>query len=129
VNGYPAAAMVKINSYRDRVEGKADATIFIDADEWEGLDDPRREALIDHELQHLEVKRDPDTGAPLSDDAGRPKLKIRKHDHQYGWFDVIAERHGDASYEVRQAKAFADRHGQTYFGWAKPPDRGVESLP
>lgn len=62
------------------------------------------------------------------DDLGRPVLKIRLHDQQHGWFDEIARRHGDASIEVQQAKAFADSSGQTYFGWAAPPAGSVEAM-
>lgn len=49
LHGYPCAATVKKNSARDRLEGKPDATITIDSDHWDGLDDRQRAALIDHE--------------------------------------------------------------------------------
>lgn len=128
VGGYPSAAKTKIIGLKDRADGRADAEIIIDADQWDAMSDSQRDALLDHELYHLEVKRDKETNMPLSDDLGRPKLGMRKHDHQFGWFDEIARRHGDASFEVQQAKAFADEQGQTYFGWASPPDRDVESM-
>lgn len=85
LHGYPCAATAKVNSLKDRAEGKPDL--------------------------------------------GRPVLKIRLHDQQHGWFDEIARRHGDASIEVQQAKAFADSSGQTYFGWAAPPAGSVEAGP
>lgn len=128
VGGYPCAAKTKIIGLKDRADGRADAEIIIDADQWDAMSDSQRDALLDHELYHLEVKRDKETNMPLRDDLGRPKLGMRKHDHQFGWFDEIARRHGDASFEVQQAKAFADEQGQTYFGWASPPDRDVESM-
>lgn len=128
VGGYPCAAKVKVIPLLQRADGRADAEIIIDEDEWKERSDAQREALLDHELHHLEVQRDSETGAPKGDDLGRPKFKLRKHDHQHGWFDAIARRHGDSSYEVQQAKAFADEFGQTYFGWSKPPEREVESL-
>lgn len=128
VGGYPCAAKVKIIPLIQRADGRADAEVVIDEDLWNESPEPRQEALIDHELHHLIVQWETEK-VWKTDDLGRPKLRMRKHDHQFGWFDVIAERHGDSSYEVKQAKAFADKHGQVYFGWAAPPDRAPESLP
>ena len=127
VGGYPCAAKVKVIPLIQRADGRADAEIVIDEDQWNERSEPEHDALLDHELHHLEVARDADTGNPLSDDLGRPKLRLRKHDHQFGWFDVIARRHGDAAYEIQQAKAFADNYGQTYFGWTTPPSDGSET--
>jgi len=114
--GYPAAATVKICSLKDRAKGCADVEIVIDGPEWRGLSESRRHALIDHELTHLEF-----TGE--YDDAYRPKLKMRLHDHQFGWFDEVARRHGDASYEVRQFETF--RHSQSYFAFVGGPEPAV----
>lgn len=124
LNGYPCAAVVKINSYKDRVEGKADATITLDKDEWDGATPDQRTALLDHEITHLELKLDPKTNKVKRDDLGRPKLGMKLHDVQHGWFHSVAHRHGLNSYEVRQARTFADEHGQTYFGWVSPPSNG-----
>lgn len=126
LNGYPCQAIIKIISYKDRVAGREDVEITIDADNWEKLSEAERDALIDHELTHIEVQRD-DEGTVKADDCGRPKVKMRLHDHQHGWFDVVAKRHGDASAEVKQAKAFADEFGQVYFGWSRPPEHGIET--
>ena len=132
VNGYPCAAKIKINGLSDRTEGKDDATITIDEESWAKLTPDQRAALIDHELNHLIVMRDGDEeNAPvLRDKWGRPRMRLRKHDHQFGWFNDIAERHGDASPEIIQAKKFADEFGQLYFGWTLPFDsaRPAESL-
>ena len=127
LHGVACAATVRIVSYKDRVAGKADAEILIDANMWAESSEDRRIALIDHELYHLEVQRDTE-GQIKTDDAFRPKFKMRKHDVDFGWFHAIAQRHGDSSYEVIQAKAFADEYGQLYFGWSKPPE-GHEVLP
>jgi hypothetical protein len=51
------------------------------------------------------VKDDNESGI-LSDDIGRPKLGIRLHDHQVGWFDSIVERHGIHAIEGKQAATF-----------------------
>lgn len=129
LHGVPRAATVQIIPYKQRAAGRQDAEIIIDADEWKERTEQERAALLDHELYHLEPQRD-EEGVWKSDDCGRPKLKMRHHDFDVGWFHAIARRHGDASYEVQQAKAFADENGQCYFGWASPPaGGGIEQGP
>lgn len=113
--GYPAAAVVRIVSLRDRALGMADALIVVDRSIWASLSAPQRDALIDHELQHLEQVLDPDTNKPVGDSLGRPKLRMRQHDHQFGWFDEIAKRHGEASPEMRQARQLIEQTQQLYF--------------
>lgn len=127
LHGVQAAAIAKIIPYKQRAAGREDCEITIDADGWEDLHEGERVALIDHELTHFELAFD-DEGNVKSDDMGRPKLTTRHHDHDFGWFNSIASKHGDASYEVKQAKLFADENGQIYFGWVKPPD-AVEEGP
>lgn len=90
--GYPAAAVVKANSLKDRVEGKADVTITIDKEWWEQHDTSQNLALLDHELYHVMIARD-DDGKTILDDAGRPKVRMRPHDYQIGGFHDIAKRH------------------------------------
>ena len=53
--------------------------------------------------------------AKVLDECARPKLKLKKHDRQFGWFDKIAERHGHASGEVRQALKLFTEARQLYF--------------
>lgn len=113
--GYPAQAVCRITPLRDRAMGMPDALIVVDRAIWLSLTQPQREALIDHELTHLTRVMDPETEQPTSDVLGRPKLAMRKHDYQFGWFDEIAQRHGDASPEVRQAKVLMEQSGQLYF--------------
>lgn len=117
--GYPAGAIVRITPLKDRALGMADATIVVDRAGWLALSARQRNALIDHELTHLEVKTEEEEGAkdpvPVYDALGRPKLVMRKHDHQFGWFDEVAKRHGEASPEVRQARVLMEKSGQLYF--------------
>lgn len=103
VNGYPALASIKINNLKDRAAGLRDATLLIDGDQWPLTPDPRKLAIIDHELEHLEIKADED-GTIQTDDLGRPKLKIRLHDFHFGGFMSIAERHKDDSVESETVK-------------------------
>lgn len=117
--GYAAGAVVRITPLKDRALGMADATIVVDRAGWLALSQRQRAALIDHELTHLAVKTEEEEGAkdpvPVFDALGRPKLLMRKHDHQFGWFDEVAQRHGEASPEVRQARVLMESSGQLYF--------------
>jgi Ftsk gamma domain/Putative phage metallopeptidase len=101
--GYSAAAVVSITPLKGRALGTADAVIVVDRATWIDLKAPQRDALIDHELNHLYWDVD-NEGRPKSDGLGRPKLGMRRHDLQIGFFTDILERHGDASFEARQAR-------------------------
>lgn len=112
--GYPALAYVKITNLRNRIKGFADAEITIDRLVWNGLSQDQRASLIDHELHHLQVKTDKD-GNTKTDDADRPKLGLKKHDYQFGWFREIAARHGQNSMECYQANMILKNDGLTFF--------------
>lgn len=112
LGGYQCAAVVRVLNLKDRTAGRGDCEIVIDGDRWDTWGDDEKAALIDHELEHLELKTDKDGGV-IRDDLGRPKLRLRKHDYQFGWFDSIARRHGPASFEVQQyRKHVTTRHQQ-----------------
>lgn len=113
--GYPALAVVKILDLKNRTMDRGDAEIVIDRDAYDGMADEERDALLDHELYHLLTVNDK-FGRPKMDDHDRPKLKMRKHDFQVGWFHEIARRHQINSQEVQQAQAFVGEQGQLYFG-------------
>lgn len=112
VNGYAVKAVTKILGAKDRTAGRADAEIVIDENSWIAMSAAERAALIDHELYHLELVRDK-TDRLKRDYMGRPQLTIRLHDHQFGWFDAIAKRHGETSQECQQAQRFHS-HAQLY---------------
>lgn len=112
--GYPAQAVCRLTPVRDRALGVADAVILIDRSNWLMLGAKQRDALMDHELHHLERVVDEETDLPKTDAVDRPKLAIRKHDFQIGFFTEIAERHGDASPEVRLCKQLIAATGQLY---------------
>jgi hypothetical protein len=111
LGGYPVAAKVKVMGLADRTLGSADARISVDGDKWELLGVEERDALIDHECDHLELVLKVQDGQQIvqKDDLGRPKLKMRKHDHQHGWFDDIVRRHGASSPEWRQWEVFEEK--------------------
>lgn len=134
-NGYFAAGVIAITPIKQRALGIADAIIIVDRACWLVMGAKQRDALIDHELQHLaRVVSEPgpeSKGGPVWDVLGRPKLTIRRHDHQFGWFDEIARRHGEASSEVRQAKDLIQTTQQLYFDFAAaktPTPRALASI-
>lgn len=118
LHGYACLGVVRKLPVKDRAMGRGDAEIVLDEKRYrKELEAAERDALLDHELYHLVVVKDGTT--PKIDAVGRPVLKIRKHDRQFGWFDEIARRHGKNSNEVFQAQQLMDQAGQTYFNFAK----------
>jgi hypothetical protein len=117
--GYPAQAVVRRTNSKERVHGRADAEIVIDRDNYNGLSDAECDALLDHELYHLMPIIDKKTGAWKRDEHGRPKIKMRKHDFEVGWFHTIARRHGEASAEIKQSRMLLAETGQLYFGFTQ----------
>lgn len=118
-HGVACFAVVRIVKQSDRVQGMADAEITLDGDRWAFLDDAERLAILDHELTHIEIVKE--DGAVKLDDGGRPKLKLRAHDYEHGWFNETAKRHGPKSQEVQQAQQLFDADGQSYFGFVGSP--------
>lgn len=107
-NGVPALGVAKIINLKDRAKGLGDAEICLDGFWWENHDEGEQRALLDHELTHLILTK-------KTDDLGRPKLKLKKHDVTFGWFASVAQRHGVHSQEVKQAKSCFDVYGQFFF--------------
>ena len=106
--GIKALGIARKLGAKDRAKGLGDAEICLDGDWWETHDREEQEALLDHELHHL-------CATNKVDDLGRPIIKLRKHDYQFGWFTVIAERHGVHSQERKQAASIMEIAGQFYF--------------
>jgi hypothetical protein len=100
----------------DRVMGRADAQVKIDADWWakDTTTDEQRNALLDHEVSHFQVKKD-EVDAPMVDDLGRPRLEMREHDWQISGFKDVAVRWGAASPEVAEARELQELAGQILF--------------
>lgn len=115
--GLPALGVTRAIPVKLRAHGLADAEITIDGDEWKGLTNAERLAIMDHELTHIEPKFDSDGNLKL-DTCGRPKIEMRHHDYEFGWFTEVAGRHREASQEVQQARKIIDRDGQLYFDFA-----------
>lgn len=116
-HSWPAAALVRITSHKDRVAGLPDAIIYLDGKAYsEKWSEVRKEGVIAHELMHLEVCRDED-GAIKLDDCHRPKLKMREHDWQISGFEAIARKYKEEAIEVEAARQMADKFGQLLFPW------------
>ncbi len=112
-NGVKALGICRKLSLKDRAMGRGDAEIALDGDWWARANEPEQRALLDHELHHLMPKVD--KRGLVTDDLGRPVFKLRPHDHDVGWFSIIAQRHGRHSIECQQAKRMVDEAGQFYW--------------
>lgn len=118
LRGMPAYAICKIVDIKGRTMGRGDAEIVIDEGRYLTMPDATKDAVLDHELEHLEVELSK-KGKIKLDCARRPKLKMRLHDVEYGWFESVAKRHGIASIECKQATKLFLFHEQTFFGFIK----------
>ena len=114
LGGYPCLGIARIIKYKDRVMGRGDVEVSIDGDWWAKATEAERRALLDHELHHFEIKMKGDR--ILKDDEGRPLVGMRKHDFDFGWFEIIAARHGLHSQEVQQARRMMEKSGKVLLG-------------
>jgi hypothetical protein len=129
LHGHPCAAVIRKTNTRERAAGRGDAEIVIDREHYLKLTDRQRTALLDHELYHLEVLTDRNDTL-RHDTNGRPCLGLRDHDYEVGWFHEIAERYGEDSAEVMQARQLLrGKLGQIYFGFAESPVPTPEPSP
>jgi len=113
-HGIRALGVCRKIGIKDRVMGRGDVEILLDGDWWESATNGRRRALLDHEMHHILISTDSD-GEVIRDDLKRPKIKMRKHDVEVGWFALVAGRHGSNSLELEQAKAVMDSYGQLFW--------------
>ncbi len=104
VRGSEAAGSIRITKLAERTLGLGDALMTLDGESMIAWSSKRLQAVIDHELRHLMLAKNKKTGQIQLDDEGRPKLRIRPHDFEFGWFARTAELYGEESYEVSQAR-------------------------
>ena len=104
VRGCEAAGCIRITKLMERTLGLGDAVMILDGERLDAWSSKRLQAVIDHELRHLMLAKNKKTGQIQRDDEGRPKLRIRPHDFEFGWFARTAELYGEESYEVSQAR-------------------------
>ena len=122
LGSYSTWAETRLVGHKRRVYTPLDVEIDVDAARWREIDDPKRVALLDHELTHVEVMRGSE-GQPQQDVDGRPKLRLIDDDYKLTGFYAVAERHGPNAMEVIGARGLWDRGRQLLFPWAQ----GVQS--
>ena len=120
-HGNRALGICRKISLKDRALGRGDAEITLDGDWWRDAKEEEQRALLDHELHHLCPAMD--KRGFISDDLGRPIIKMRRHTVEIGWFAEIAARHGFHSMEQIQARRIMEEF-QTCF-W---PDAVTDSM-
>lgn len=121
VGGCQAAACIRATRLEERVAGRSDVVIHIDGDRYKEWSPETLNAILDHELEHIKLMRSEKDDTPILDDIGRPKLRMRPHDHDFGWFNNIAKRHGNWAIEVMQASQFVNTElNQLYFPGMNP---------
>jgi hypothetical protein len=134
--GWPVPAKTLVVPLQRRAMGQGDVLVLVDHHQWDETNTAACMAIMDHELEHLEVLAEKDprengtpivgwsteakclVGAPLLDDRGRPRLRLRKHDWQLGGFRSVVERHREASVEAAAVKACLQDDGQYMWEWA-----------
>jgi hypothetical protein len=104
VGGKEALGCIRVTKLTERTLGLGDALMILDGESMMAWSSKRLQAVIDHELRHLMLAKSKKTGQIQLDDEGRPKLRIRPHDFEFGWFARTAELYGEESYEVSQAR-------------------------
>lgn len=126
LRGRACVATVRILPVADRVAGAADARITLCSESWDERDDRRRRAVIYHELLHLELSRDGE-GAVKIDDAGRPKLRMRQHDFEVGWFAEAVSLFGQDAEEAIQWREVRRKMEQLLLPFMSGGDAGSEA--
>jgi hypothetical protein len=108
--GHQVYGTAKLTNLQGRSLGQKDCVVTVDGDHWDESSQRTNEALLHHELYHFELVVG-DDGAVETDDCGRPKLKLRHHDFEFGWFLQTARRYGADSNESQQFKQVCDAAG------------------
>lgn len=110
-DGHRDVARTKIIPLVDRADELADVRILLDGHYWKDtLPEAEKKAILDHALQYVDLQLD-ENNCIKTDSLGRPKLTTRDPDWKMTGFEAVARRHGEASIEVKNAKAFQERFG------------------
>lgn len=109
--GANAVALVKLVSPERKLRIPFDAEIKIDGYLWDELTELSKDALIDHELNHLQVKTDAN-GVPILDDQNNAKLKLVPDDFVLtGFFNVI-RHYGENANEYQSVSRITESVSQ-----------------
>jgi len=117
MQGVAVAARVGLVSPKRRVYMEYDVEIEIDETVWTDFDEDKRLALLDHELEHVQVRRDRNSAIARDDDL-RPKLRLGADDYMLTGFVAVAKRHGRNAIEVMSLRSLWDEYGQGLFPFA-----------
>lgn len=128
--GMRAMGTCKVHCYKDKVQGKPDATITLDGTWWLTATPRQRLALLHHELSHIDVYHGE------LDALGRCDLRSRRGDWDGDGFHEVLALYGEDSCEYHNLQTIAEHHRQMRFRWtaaererdqAEPPaDPGTE---
>jgi hypothetical protein len=119
VHGRTCAATVTITKVLQRILNVADVIIQIDEQIWKAVDAATQRSILDHEFEHVQLDYDKKGNVQI-DAADRPLLKIKPHDADFGIFQSIVKRHGDAAIDTQHIKSlFESPAGQEVFSFYK----------
>lgn len=118
--GMRCLGQCKVHSYRDKVEGKPDATITLDAEWWEDAPHRRQLALLHHELSHI------DRYDGVIDDGGWARLQSRPGDFEFDGFHEVMQIYGDDAPEQRNINGILEVQRQARFDFV--PDATTEGV-
>lgn len=117
IAGSPALAKIKKVPREQTVTGGPDVRILVDATRYAKLGQRRKEALFAHELEHVELTRDEETGEWVKDDYDRPKIKLKPDDWLITGFAKIHAMYGEDSCEQMSFNTLSQILGQKTFGF------------
>ncbi|NUU74665.1 putative metallopeptidase [Paenibacillus xylanilyticus] len=85
-------AKTKVLSSYERFELESEILIMVNKQVWEHLNDSQKEALIYHELCHIEASVDKHGAPKNSPKDGRPIYRLQSHDLEE--FKLVVEKYG-----------------------------------
>ncbi len=100
VHGSPAAAKISRVPLKRRLFMPLDVVIEVDQSVWDELSDPQQQALFDHELSHVVVKKKRNDLIDFDADE-RPKLMLVPDDWVLSGFRDVVERWGADALEAQ----------------------------
>ena len=110
--GVACAANIRIVSDLNRLTDNTDVKIVLAQEIWSKISKEEKEAILDHELYHLVIAKDPKTDEPLtiSETSDKVKLKMKVHNIVLWGFSDIIERHKMNSQELQILDGISKRY-------------------
>ena len=123
-DGYPVAGKIYKSAFKDRVLGKPDLVLELDAQNWCNISEDKKRGEVDHQLSSIIVLRDRKTKAIKTDDRSRPLFRKRPHDKEVGIYDEVVRRHGRNAPE-----SFLVEELSLHYNTLLPPDGNKSEEP